>query len=212
MTNKNILLLEDEPTIQKLIHTVLVELFPQHSLFLAGSIKSCRNLIMSHDFALAILDIHLPDGSGLDILASIKKYKPDTICIMSTIFDDKTSIFSALQRGADGYIIKDNSNTRFRSHLESIIHGEPPLSPKVARLMLSFFKNSPPIGSNANLSVREIQILSMIAKGMRNKEIASELSLSIYTIMDHIKHIYKKLHISSRAEAAIKAQKMGLMI
>jgi len=211
MNNKNILLLEDDPEMRNWSHSILTDIFPSHKIYCAETIKSCLSLLNNNEFYLTLLDIHLPDGSGLDILSTIKHVNPDIICVISTIFEDKESIFTALQNGANGYIIKDQSREKLKQSLQEITQGKPALSPAVAITMMNFFKNNSPIDDKHNLTRRQIEILTMIAKGMQNKEVARELNLSVYTIMDHIKNLYLKLHVTSRAEAAIKAHKMGLI-
>lgn len=209
MENKHIILLEDQAEIQLWIADILAEVFPQHIITKADCVKDANQLLNSKMFNIAILDINLPDGSGLEILDTIKQNHSDTLCIMSTIFDDHDNIFSALQLGADGYIIKSESREKFTKCLLCIDRGEPPLSPKVASMMMNYFKKQKE--PENNLTNRQSEILKMIAQGMQNKEIAAELELSVYTIMDHIKRLYEKLNISSRAQAAVKAQQIGLI-
>ncbi|MDH5518156.1 MAG: response regulator transcription factor [Gammaproteobacteria bacterium] len=209
MSLLNILLLEDQPDIQNWISDILKETFPGHIIFKADDIKEAQQHLANQNFTIALLDINLPDGSGLEILKAIKQKHAQTLCVMSTIFDDHDNIFSALQLGADGYIIKSGSRENFKSSLLNINKGEPPLSPKVASMMMNYFHNHKE--PENNLTDRQNQILKMIAQGLQNKEIATELDLSVYTIMDHIKRLYDKLNISSRAQAAIKAQQLGLL-
>ena len=209
--NKKILLLEDQKEFRTWISSILGDIFPQHEIICAASIDCATELVDANEFSIAILDICLPDGSGISILKHIKQSQPTTLCIMSTIFDDHKNIFSALQAGADGYIIKGDSRDAFKNSLERITKGEPPLSPAVARMIMGYFKQNQPVNTEHNLSERQVEILTMIAQGMNSREVANELGLSIYTIMDHIKKLYEKLSITSRAEAAICAQKLGLI-
>ncbi|MDH5394056.1 MAG: response regulator transcription factor [Gammaproteobacteria bacterium] len=211
MPTHQILLLEDQPDIQAWIIDIVKELFPADEIITADSCQQAKKLIQAYNFTIAILDINLPDGSGLDILRAIKQSSADTLCVMSTIFNDHDNIFTALQGGADGYIIKSESREKYASTLLAINNGEPPLSAQVARMMVSYFQKLPAARTEHSLTKKQSHILMLISQGMQNKEIAAELGLSVYTIMDHIKRLYLKLNISSRAEAAIKAQELGLL-
>lgn len=211
MTNINILLLEDSLHFQAWASSMLEEVFPQHNIFLAESIDGANKILDADEFSIAILDISLPDGSGIEILQRLKQTYADTTCIMSTMFDDHKNIFNALQEGADGYLIKSGSAEEFKTGLECIINGHPPLSPVVARMMMMHFQQNKPVKDEHCLTERQVEILKLIAKGLHNKEVAEELKLSVFTIMDHVKNIYKKLSVNSRTEAALEAQKMGLI-
>jgi len=211
VNKQNILLLEDHAETADWINATLQEVFPGHLILLAKSIEEAEALLAQHQFELAILDISLPDGSGIDIIQQLKKNHPNTTCIMSTIFDDHKNIFSALQSGADGYIIKSDSREAFKNSLLCITRGEPPLSPAVARMLMGYFQHNKPVQTEHNLTKRQTEILTMIAKGMHSREVAEELGLSVHTIKDHVKNLYLKLSITSRTEAALAAQKLGFI-
>lgn len=177
---------------------------------------------------LVLLDINLPDGNGLDLVRTVLKYSPDAYVIISTIFDDEDHILTALQYGAKGYLLKDSPEQVFIQKLRGILTGDPPLSPGIARKILRHFNRSlsPENGKRQNvqaapaaaaqmpaipLSPRENEVLVLVAKGLSRKEVARMLGLSVNTVARYIRDVYQKLDISSQAEAAVEACRMGLV-
>ena len=132
---------------------------------------------------------------------------------MATIFDDDEHLFPALRAGAHGYLLKDETPELLIQQLQRISAGHPPLSPSVARRMLTHFRliqETVKMDTTA-LTPRERQVLVQLAQGIGISSIAHDLSISRHTVGDHVKNIYRKLNISSRAEAALRAQNMGLV-
>jgi len=124
---------------------------------------------------------------------------------------EDTSIISALSAGAQGYLLKDSPKDLFVAQLRQHIMGIPALSPSVARRIMEHFRQTAPELKKADdLTMRESEVLTLVGKGLRNKEAAKELGVSLPTIASHIKSIYAKLGVRNRAEAAILAQKLGL--
>ena len=126
---------------------------------------------------------------------------------------DDDNLFKALQAGAQGYLLKDQSPELLIFQLGGIANGNLPLAPSIARKLMKYFQprpNRPADGASA-LSVREMEVLGLLAKGIRLADIGKQLGISHHTAGDHVKNIYKKLNINSRAEAAIKAQGFGLL-
>ncbi|MEZ5534206.1 MAG: response regulator transcription factor [Thiolinea sp.] len=179
-------------------------------------------------FNLILLDISLPDGSGLALLPDVLRCSPEAYVIITTIFDDDEHIFTALRQGAKGYLLKDSSEQVFIQKLRGILTGDPPLSPSIARRILLHFnrESDPTLPAQANsvpadmqtvqessrvLSPREREVLTLVAKGLSRKEIARMLDLSVNTVARYIRDVYQKLDISSQAEAAVEACRMGLV-
>ena len=136
-----------------------------------------------------------------------------------TIHDDDEHLFPALQAGAFGYILKEQARELIIEQLQRISQGEPPLSPSIARRVMAYFtaKAKPQAMSassaavpHVSLTERETEVLLRVAKGYTLPEIGVQLTLSRHTIADYVKQIYRKLNVSSRAEAALEAQRMGL--
>ncbi|GFO76289.1 hypothetical protein BPLS_P3982 [Bathymodiolus platifrons methanotrophic gill symbiont] len=162
-------------------------------------------------FSIALVDLNLPDGSGIDLIVRLREEHPQTFIVVSTVFDDDHNLFSALGAGAHGYILKEESRGKLIALLEGIIQGTPPLSPGIARRLIQHFNHTPKKIKDAyQLSPREKEVLQLIAAGKQRKEIARELNISVHTTSDYIKVIYRKLNVSSRSEAAIKAISLQL--
>ena len=179
-----------------------------------------RQFVKTNPVSLALVDINLPDGNGLDLIGCILKTSPNAYIITSTIFDDDEHIITALRNGAHGYLLKDSSEQVFIQKLRGILTGDPPLSPSIARRILQCFSqpaNKTATPSNAetsdatSLSQRERDVLVLVAKGLSRKEVAELLGLSGNTVARYIRDVYQKLNISSRAEAAVEACRMGLV-
>lgn len=156
-----------------------------------------------------LVDIHLPKMSGIDFVARIKTLKPGTLCLMLTMYEDSTQIFDALKAGACGYLLK---RTPLREVVAAILQahgGGAPMSPEIARRVVSFFHQPPPpepspLPELATLAVREREVLDLLSKGYLYKEIGEKLEISTHTVNTHIRRIYEKLHVRSRSQAVAK--------
>jgi DNA-binding NarL/FixJ family response regulator len=171
-------------------------------------------LVQAVKFDLALVDLGLPDGSGVDVVSALREHQPDAQSVVVTIHDDDEHLFPALQAGAYGYILKEQARELITEHLQRISQGEPPLSPSIARKVLAHFaaqaKPAVDIIPHVSLTERESEVLLRVAKGFTLPEIGVQLGLSRHTIADYVKQIYRKLNVSSRAEAALEAQRLGL--
>lgn len=181
------------------------------------SARAARALSEHHDdgaaFACALLDLGLPDGSGVDVVHRLRELQPDAQSVVVTIHDDDEHLFPALQAGAFGYILKEQPRELITEQLQRISQGEPPLSPSIARRVMAHFaaKGKPQAQlPSVSLTERESEVLLRVAKGYTLPEIGVQLGLSRHTIADYVKQIYRKLNVSSRAEAALEAQRLGL--
>ncbi|MEO0339298.1 MAG: response regulator transcription factor [Bacteroidota bacterium] len=154
-----------------------------------------------------LLDIGLPGISGLEVLPKIKALNPKIDCLMLTIRQDDDAIFQALSAGATGYLLKDTPPTDLLKSIQEIYHGGAPMSMIIARKIIGSFHRDP----STSLSSRELEILKLLSEGMNYRSIATALFLSPHTIKTHIKNIYAKLHVHSRAEAIKKAMKDKLI-
>lgn len=180
---------------------------PEPVIHEAVHLEQARTLLAQHDVDLALIDIHLPDGSGIDLVKEISRHSPDTYCVIATVFSDDRHLFDALRAGAQGYLLKEQTSEQLARHLRGIVDDQPPLSPVIARRVLQFF--CPPQGED--LTPRELEVLSLIARGLRLKDVAAELGISVHTVGDHVKNIYRKLQVDNRAEAALQAARRGLI-
>lgn len=175
--------------------------------------KEAQVQIPKHGPDVVLMDIHLPDESGIECTARLTEKMPDLQVIMVTVYKDIDLIFQALKAGACGYILK-----RFRADeiLQAIAEaraGGAPMTSEIARMVVRSFRSAPAGASERDgLSTREHEILALLAEGLSNKEIADSLSISTGTVRTHLMHIFKKLHVRCRTEAAAKffrAQQTG---
>jgi DNA-binding NarL/FixJ family response regulator len=217
---KTILLLEDLPEIRTWLRTLVLQVFPDSQVVEAARVHDAMQLVDAQRFDLAMVDLGLPDGSGVKVVRALRDRQPDAQSVVVTIHDDDDHLFPALQAGAYGYLLKEQPREQLIDQLQRISQGEPPLSPSIARRMISYFSaqaNRPapqpfidPLVPNVQLTEREREVLLRVAKGFTLPEIGVQLGLSRHTIADYVKQIYRKLNVSSRAEAALEAQRLGL--
>ncbi len=220
---KQILLLEDLPEIRAWLRTLVLQVFPGSTVTEAARVHDALQQVGAQRFDLAMIDLGLPDGSGVKVVQALRDSQPDAQSVVVTIHDDDDHLFPALQAGAYGYLLKEQPREQLMEHLQRISQGEPPLSPSIARRMISYFSaqaNRPGaqqavstqdnLMPNVQLTEREREVLLRVAKGFTLPEIGVQLGLSRHTIADYVKQIYRKLTVSSRAEAALAAQRLGL--
>ena len=243
-----VLILEDNPVARGFLCRVVRESFSDTlAITEAGDLETARALIRLaggasglhgvDPFKLILIDLELPDGNGMELLAELTHYPATKI--VTTLYSDDDHLFPALQRGADGYLLKEDRFEVLVEELQKIVRGQPPLSPAIARRLLTHFRgarrsdyapldsgfstpmdfmstNSGPVTieklpDHERLTPRESEVLTYLSKGFTIKEIASLMGIKWFTVNDHIKSIYKKLNVSSRAEAAVLATKQGLV-
>ena len=187
-------------------------------------------------FKLILVDLELPDGNGMELLRELSLYPATKI--VNTLYSDDEHLFPALQCGADGYLLKEDRFEVLVEELQKIVRGQPPLSPAIARRLLAHFQQggrtsaptlesgfkmpagfvsaNPPVTieptpDHERLTPRETEVLTYLSKGFTIKEFAGLIGIKWFSVNDHIKSIYKKLNVSSRAEAAVLATKQGLV-
>lgn len=205
------LIVEDLHEAQQWLLRALHSSFPGIEARTADTLHEARSLLAAQPAPqLALVDLGLPDGSGIDLIAQITRDSPATTCVVVSIYDDDRHLFPALRAGALGYLLKDQPQRQIVELLQGITQGRPPLSPAIARKVLSFFHAAPAAVPDP-LTRRETEVLSLIAKGITQAEAARMLGISTHTACGHVKEIYRKLNVSSRAEAALTAQKLGLI-
>jgi len=211
---KNILLLEDLPEIRTWLKALVMQVFPNAQIVECARVHDAQAQVSAQKFDLALIDLGLPDGSGVDVVTALRESQPDALSVIVTIHDDDDHLFPALQAGAYGYILKEQSRELITEQLQRISQGEPPLSPSIARKVIAYFAAQAKPQANAlphvQLTERESEVLLRVAKGFTLPEIGVQLGLSRHTIADYVKQIYRKLNVSSRAEAALEAQRLGL--
>jgi len=154
---------------------------------------------------VVLMDIHLPNRSGIECVADLKPLLPKTQVIMLTIEEDSERVFDSLKAGATGYLVKHASPAQILHAIGEVHRGGAPMSSHIARMVVATFRREAPSGaSGLPLSDRESEVLRLLAKGYRSKEIADALAIGVGTVNTHVRHIYEKLHVRSRAEAVAK--------
>ena len=241
-----VLILEDNPVARSFLCRVVRESFSDAiHITEAGDLETARRHIAltggaqglhgTDPFKLVLVDLELPDGNGLELLAELAHYPATKI--VATLYSDDDHLFPALKCGADGYLLKEDRFEVLVEELQKIVRGQPPLSPAIARSLLAHFRQGSgadaqtpesgfmpvttfttskpvpmePQPDHERLTPRESEVLTYLSKGFTIKEIASLMGIKWFTVNDHIKSIYKKLNVSSRAEAAVLASKQGLV-
>jgi len=211
---KNILLLEDLPEIRAWLKVLINQVFPDAQISESARVHDALGLVSALKFDLALVVLGLPDGSGVDVVAALREHQPECQSVVVTIHDDDEHLFPALQAGAFGYVLKEQARELIAEQLSRMSQGEPPLSPSIARRVIAYFaaqaKPQKDMIPHVQLTDRENEVLLRVAKGFTLPEIGVQLNLSRHTIADYVKQIYRKLNVSSRAEAALEAQRLGL--
>ena len=153
---------------------------------------------------VVLMDINLPGMNGIQCVARLKKRLPDLQVLMLTTYDDGDLIFDSLRAGANGYLLKNMTQEEMVQAVQQVHAGGAPMSLQIARKVINHFHQAKPASDVEQLSARELQILRLLAKGYRYKEIADQLGISICTVRTHVSTVYERLHVHSRTEAAMK--------
>lgn len=212
MTINNVLIIEDlAPAMQWLMQSVQLA-FDDVCISTAVDLAQAFEHVKNTTFDLVLVDIGLPDGTGLDVIDYITTHvnckRLQTTMVVTTIFDDDHHVFSALRKGAKGYILKDQDKDKLAQMLAEIEQGNLPISAAIANKLLHFFNPQMPDNSLTN---REKEVLTLIAKGFKVPKVAGLLGIKNSTCYGYVKEIYMKLDINSRAQATLAASKMGLI-
>ena len=205
-----ILVLEDHKVVRKALVEIVQQVYGAAVVTETELCAQALQAVQRDTFDVAIVDLGLPDGNGIDVIRALRQASPAAEIIVATIFDDNTNLFDAMRAGATGYLLKESLKEELIAGLEGLRDGRPALSPSVMRRLISSMHESPD-SSATPLTPREQEVLKLIAKGLNRTDVAELLGLSKFTVSDYIKTIYRKLDVSSRAEATLEAEKLGLI-
>lgn len=155
---------------------------------------------------VVLMDINLPGMSGIECVRKLKALMPKLQILMLTMYEDDEKVFQSLVAGASGYLVKRTSPSELLNAIQEVHSGASPMSGKIARTVVEYFhkQQREAAAPHVSLSRREEEILRLLAKGYRYKEIADALAISFETVRSHLKNIYDKLHVRSRTEAVVK--------
>ena len=216
-----VLIVEDEYVIQRRLKIILTNLgYNQDVLLFANTVKEAYSIVHQQPIALALVDLGLPDGNGISIIEKIREQDAQALILVVSAWSTQDSLFSAIQAGATGYVLKERDDVEVALAIRSILRGGAPIDPFVAREILkqiSIPAISLTVEQNRSatdqetLTHREQEILSLVAQGLSNREIAEQLCVSRYTVESHIKHIYRKLSVSKRTKAVSTARHLGIL-
>jgi DNA-binding NarL/FixJ family response regulator len=174
-------------------------------VYTCATAKEALKEMPKHRPDIVLMDIQLPDISGIECTARLKQLMPSVQIIIVTVYEDTERIFKALRSGACGYLLKRCTSKELVSAIHEVRQGGAPMSREIARKVILSFQE--PVASAAEvegLSPREREILELLAAGLPNKQIAARVGLTDGTVRWHLRHVYHKLHVRSRTEAALK--------
>ncbi len=202
-------LVEDDPDFQQLL---AASLRADPELELVGVYGTAEEYMVLHaqkPSAVVVMDIQLPGTSGIDCVREMKLKYPELLFIMCTVFEDDDSLFDSLKAGAIGYVLKHRATDQIAESVKEAFRGGSPISPAIARRLVASFRKSDEKAHSATdslllLTSREKEILQLLSRGFRYKEIAGQLFISEETVRTHVRNLYEKLHVQSRTEAINK--------
>jgi DNA-binding NarL/FixJ family response regulator len=200
-----IAIVEDNKTIRESL-VEFVQTDPENRcVCTCATAEEALKVIPKHAPEIVLMDIQLPNLSGIECCAQLKQLLPSVQIIMVTVYEDTERIFKALRAGACGYLLKRCTPEELLSAIREVQQGGAPMSREIARKVIFSFQE--PLTTAAeveDLSPREREILELLAEGHPNKQIASRMGVTDGTVRWHLRHVYHKLHVRSRTEAALK--------
>ena len=215
-TPHTVLLVEDDDATRERLARA-VELSPGLRLVaVASSCREAREQLERVRPEVLLVDLGLPDGSGIDVIRETKRRHAGIEAMVITVFGDDRHVISAIEAGATGYVLKDGSDEYIGQSILEIVRGGSPISPAIARNLLRRFREQPVPSVSVDaelpgLTDREQEVLRLLMKGFTFQEIGNLLGISAHTVTTHVKHIYEKLEVRSRAEAVYEALQLGIL-
>ena len=204
----NVAIVEDNDTIREGLAALINGTTGYTSVGLFRDCESFLEKLSSLDVNVVLMDIALPGMNGIEGVKEAKKIKSDTDILMLTIYEDSEKVFDALCAGACGYLVKKTPPSKLLDAIKEVNEGGSPMSSQIARQVITAFKESKEIKDDKQefeLSVREKEVINLLASGNNYQQIADQLFISVDTVRHHIKNIYKKLHVHTQSEAVAKA-------
>lgn len=221
------LIVEDDPAMQARLRHVLSTLGCNAAhIAVTDSVAGAQRLLADNRYSVALVDIGLPDGSGVELIGWLQAHHPGVPAVVISAWRTEEVIFAALRAGAIGYLLKERDDLELGLALRSIEQGGAPIDPTIARRILAWVAaaappttatastpaQTPPVDAlRSALTPRERKILELVAQGLSNRDMAESLSISRLTVECHTKNIYRKLAVNSRTEAVFQARRHGLL-
>ena len=198
-------IVEDSRTIRESLQRLLNDASGIKCVCAVGSAEEAIAKLPAHQPEVILMDIHLPNMSGIECAAHIKNVMPAVQIIMLTVYEDNDRIFKALQAGACGYLLKRTPPDQVIQAVRDVRQGGAPMTSEIARRVVEAFQRPPArAAAKVELTRREREVLELVTSGYGNKEIAERLCVGVETVRHHLKQTYDKFHVHSRTEAAMK--------
>ena len=214
----SVLVVEDDPAMQVRTQRLLREVADDGiRIDVVGDLASAREFAGNTAYTLALVDVQLPDGNGIDFIGWLRSHAPQLPAVVVSSWAEEDTIVSALRNGAIGYLLKNAEDIELTMALRSLQRGGAPIDPMIARRILQLMAQAAKpaadlnVNPGAHLSTRESEILQLVSRGLSNREIAEAIGLSKLTIECHTRNIYRKLEVGSRTAAVFEAQARGLL-
>lgn len=205
------LVIEDNPETRQWLAKCIRAAFSELEVVEADTVSQAMEKIRLYEFSMALVDLGLPDGSGLDLIQVLHRDQPECYVVVATIYDDDRNLFTALKAGARGYVLKDQDRERIVSYLQGIRKDQPPLSPASSQRLIKHFNSKGDARREVKLTPREEEVLCLIAKGYSVDQSAELLNLSADTVKGYVKSVYAKLEVSNRSEVTLEAIRLGII-
>lgn len=211
----SVLLVEDDASAQRRLLRLTSDVAGADAhIEVAPSLEAARARLSARPFALALVDMQLPDGNGIDLIAWMQRRPAQTQAVIVSAWAEENAILAAIRAGAIGYLLKSSEDAELAMFLRILQRGGAAIDPVIARRILTLLPQAPasaPEAGDARLTPREGEVLRMVARGLSNREIAQATNLSRLTIESHTRNIYRKLAVTSRTEAVFEARSIGLL-
>lgn len=209
----SVLIADDHPLFRKGLRALLDSVPDTQVTGEAESGEEALKMALALQPDVVLMDLQMPGGSGLEATRELSRQSPHIRVLVVTLFEDEDSIFAALRAGARGYILKDADEEEMIRAIQAVGKGEAIFSPTIATQLMDFFaktRSMVPRQAFPELTDREREILTLIARGDSNASIAEQLVISLKTVRNHVSNIYSKLHVADRAQAVLRARDAGL--
>lgn len=211
-TALTVAVIEDQPEIRRGLEVLINGTPGYRCTGVFGSMEEALRGLSGHCPRVALVDIGLPGMSGIEGIPLLRERCAETTVLVLTVYSDDDRIFGAICAGASGYLLKKTPPAKLLECLREAMEGGAPMSPEVARRVVSLFNRVRPVQkADCDLTPHEVRLLQLLAEGHNYKTAATELNVSPNTIAFHMKHIYEKLHVHSKSEAVAKALRSGIV-
>jgi len=205
----SIAIIEDDEKVRHYLAEQIQLHIDVNELRLFADAETALKELISEPVDIALFDVNLPGMTGIDCIRRLKMVHPKTQCMVLTVYDKPDTIFEALKAGAISYLLKSTPSEKILEAIAEVQHGGSPISSQIARKVIEAFMVKEKTNEYfQDLTRREQEMLEQLSKGYRYKEIADKLFISLDTVRTHIRNIYEKLQVNSRAEAL---KKTGLL-